>query len=986
MLLFLVTLASASGDEPVDFSRDIRPILGNRCFKCHGFDDHTREADLGLHTFEHATRDLGGYFAIKPGDPEASNIIERMMSDDPDEVMPPPKANKPKLSPEELDLFRRWIAQGAKYQEHWAFEKPIRPKLPGDEAANPAIKNPIDSFVRRRLDQENLGPAPEADPITLIRRLSLDLIGLPPTPEEADAFAKAYATDGEHAYAAAINRLLESKQYGERWARQWLDLARYADTNGYEKDRPRSIWPYRDWVIRALNADMPFDQFSIEQIAGDMLPNATLDQRIATGFHRNTMLNEEGGIDPLEYRFYAMVDRVATTGTIWMGLTTGCAQCHTHKYDPITHTDYYAMMALLNNADEPAITVPDPEVDAKRAAAEEQIAKVETELLGKIDPTKYQAWLSKQREQSAEWTALSPIAMESNLPRLEHEGDGVIFASGDFTKRDVFKLTYDLSKIKEPVTAIRLEALPDERLPANGPGAAYYEGRSGDFFLSELKATVGGKAVTFSSGSEDFGKIAVGSGKAVAANVFDQNGSTGWSTATAEGKPHELVLNLAQPLASAGELKVELLFERHYVAALGKFRLAVATANHPVAARALPPVDPLSASEHDLQLAYVRSAPEMAETRKPLEALENKLPEPPTTLAMREWPAGHQRPTHRHHRGEYLKAEELVEPAVPAVFPPLPDGAPANRLSFAKWLVDAERNPLVARVTVNRAWRAFFGHGLVDTAGDFGLQSTLPTHPELLDWLAVEFVERGWSMKQLHRLIVTSATYRQDARVTPELVTRDPNNRLLARGPRFRLDGEIIRDSALAASGLLSEKLGGPSVFPPQPASVAAAAYGGTKWNVSTGEDRYRRSLYTFSKRTAPFAAYLTFDGPTGENCIAQRERSNTPLQALTLMNDEMFTEAAAALADSTLSGLGPNPVNSETVAAALFRRVLTREPDQSELTDLIGYYESQLTRLKAGELAPAKVGFNKDATPELAAWTMVARAILNLDEAVTKG
>ncbi len=980
-----LSTTSPRAEEPVDFSRDIRPILSDRCFKCHGFDDETREADLGLHTFDFATEDLGGYQAIKPGDPGASEIMVRMMTDDPDDVMPPASANKPRLSPEELDLFRRWIAQGAKYEQHWAFEKPVRPEPPKIEGP---IRNPIDQFVLARLAEENLSPSPEADPLTLLRRLSLDLVGLPPTPEEADAFARAYAAEGEAAYAATVDRLLDSKHYGERWARQWLDLARYADTNGYEKDRPRSIWPYRDWVIDALNADMPYDRFSIEQLAGDMLPDATVEQRIATGFHRNTMLNEEGGIDPLEFRYHAMVDRVATTGTVWMGLTIGCAQCHTHKYDPITHIDYFGMMALLNNADEPAIAVPDPEVAARQAASEKQIAKAEAELIGKIDPGKYDAWLAGQKAKAAAWISLEPAALKSNLPRLEHEGDGVVFASGDFTKRDVFTLTYDLSGIDRPITALRLEALPDERLPANGPGAAYYEGRSGDFFLSEMKAVAGGEAVTFSGASNDFGKIAIGSGNANAENVYDGNGSTGWSTATAEGKPHELVLNLAQPLdpAKAKKLEVELLFERHFVAALGKFRIAVTTATHPVAARALPPVDPLAATDADLRLAYARTAPEMAEARKPLEALEKRRLDFPTTLVMRERPADNPRPTHLHHRGEYLKAEQEVAPAVPKVFPSLPDGAPANRLSFAKWLVDPERNPLAARVAVNRAWHAFFGRGLVTTAGDFGLQSELPSHPALLDWLAVEFVKRGWSMKELHRLIVTSATYRQDSSVTPALLRRDPGNALLARGPRFRLEAEIIRDSALAASSLLSEKLGGPSVHPPQPVGVSESAYGSPKWNASPGEDRYRRSLYTFAKRTAPFAAYLTFDGPTGEACIAQREVSNTPLQALTLMNDGMFTEAAAALADSTLSGLGPNPVESEKIAAKLFRRVLTREPDQSELTDLVNYFDTQLTRLKSGELAPEKIGGKKTATPEDAAWAMVARVLFNLDEAVTKG
>ncbi|MCB1092302.1 MAG: DUF1549 domain-containing protein, partial [Verrucomicrobiae bacterium] len=429
MLAATILPATAQEASQVDFSRDIRPILSDRCFKCHGFDDQKREADLALHTREFAIVDLGGYRAVDPGKPDASEIIARMITDDPDEVMPPPKANKPRLSEKEIALFRRWIAEGARYEQHWAFVPPTKPAVPNVSATGAVIRNPIDAFVVDRLARENLSPAPEADPQTLIRRVSLDLIGLPPTPQEADQFASAYAADPEKAWDDLVNRLLQSKHYGERWARQWLDLARYADTNGYEKDRPRSIWPYRDWVIRALNDDMPFDRFSIEQLAGDMLPNATLDQRIATGFHRNTMLNEEGGIDPLEFRFYAMVDRVNTTGTVWLGLTVGCAQCHTHKYDPITHTDYYAMMALLNNADEPAIDVPDPTAAAARAKADTEITKAEAALVGKIDPAKYGAWLSAEKAKAAPWTHLEPAAMATTLPSLAHEGDGVIFAS-----------------------------------------------------------------------------------------------------------------------------------------------------------------------------------------------------------------------------------------------------------------------------------------------------------------------------------------------------------------------------------------------------------------------------------------------------------------------------------------------------------------------------------------------------------------------------
>ena len=965
---------SSAARADIDFSRDIRPILADRCFKCHGFDDKTREADLGLHNFSAATRDLGGYRAIAPGDATTSEIIERMLSDDPDEVMPPSKANKPKLTAEEVALFRQWINEGAKYEQHWAFVPP-REALAGRD-----LPDSIDGFVKKRLADNDLSASPQADAHTLVRRVYLDLIGLPPTPEEADAFVK--STDPD-AYAKLVDRLLESPRYGERWARQWLDLARYADTNGYEKDRARSIWPYRDWVIKALNADMPYDRFSVEQLAGDMLPNASPEQLIATGFHRNTMLNEEGGIDPLEYRFYAMVDRVATTGTVWMGLTTGCAQCHTHKFDPITHTDYYAVMALLNNADEPAISVSDAEVEKRQEAMEAQIAAAKAELVKQIDEKKYAAWLEAEKAKAVNWTSLEPTAMKSTLPYLEHEGEGVIFASGDFGKRDVYDLEFELPKDAGAITALRLEALPDERLPANGPGAAYYEGRSGDFFLSELNAHVDGAALKFSAGSADFGKIAIGSGGAEASNVFDGKGSTGWSTATREGEPHELVLNVEGAAPAGGKLKVKLLFERHFVAGLGKFRISVTDSAKVAGARSSMEIVPLLASDDEMRRAYALTSRDMAEARKPLDDLNKKRPDLSTTMVMRERPKGNPRKTQRHHRGEYLKAEELVAPAVPTIFPPLPEGAAPNRLNFARWLVDAERNPLVARVTVNRAWRAFFGQGLLHTSGDFGLQSGQPSHPDLLSWLAVKFVdEDGWSLKRLHRRIVSSETYRQSSKISPELRAKDPENVLLARGPRFRLEGGMIRDAALEVAGLLSEKMHGPSVFPPQSPSVTGLAYGGMKWNPSPGEDRYRRSLYTFSKRTAPFAAYLTFDGPTGEACIPRRERSNTPLQALTLLNDEMFTEAASAVVNEAL---GRDESDTRKIASYLFRRVMTRPPTDEEIADLSAFYDHQMQRLKAGELTAEELA-DQSKGGEHAAWVMVARVLLNLDEFVTKG
>ena len=945
-LLFLLSTSFAQ-DAP-DFNREVRPILAANCFECHGPDAEARKAKLRL--------DQAGASALIDGE-----VLARITTKDPDDIMPPEKSNK-SLTPEEIATLEKWIESGAGYDEHWAFVKPTRPEVPQVRNAELGVRNEIDNFVFARLAAEGMTPSPEANAHALVRRLYLDLIGLPPTPEEADAFASSALRNPKSAFDEEVEKLLDSPQYGERWARPWLDLARYADTNGYEKDRTRSIWPFRDWVIQALNEDKPFDEFTIEQLAGDMLPNATQQQKIATGFHRNTMLNEEGGIDPLEYRYHAVVDRVLTTGTTWLGLTTGCAQCHTHKYDPITHTDYFALFALLNNADEPDMEVESEDLRQRRKAWKAKISKMEQDLLVKADPVKMKTWIIAERDKAVPWKIIEPVKMEANLPKLTVESDGAIFASGDFTKRDVYRLTFDLNNQKS-VTALRLEVLPDERLPARGPGRSYYEGRDGDFFLSEFKAKADGQKVAFSGGSVGFGKIAIGSGDAKAANVIDGKGSTGWSTATREGERHELVLNLAKPLTGVKKLELELLFERHFVAGLGKFRISVTDSPKSAVARPGRAVDSLTASDAAMKLDYVRFAPELAEQRKQLDGLRKQRPNADLTLVFNERPADHVRPTFRHHRGEYLQAKERVEPAVPAIFEPIP--GEANRLTFAKWLV-SERNPLLARVTVNRAWQQIFGRGIVESTADFGTQSSPPSHPKLLDWLAIEFVERGWSLKELHRLIVSSAAYRQSSRLTPELLAKDPGNVLLARGARFRLDAEVIRDIGLQSSGLLSSKMFGPSVFPPQEPSVFAAAYGKPKWTISKGEDRHRRSLYTFSKRTAPFAAFTVFDAPTGETCTARRNRSNTPLQALTMLNDGMFVEMAEALAKHATESSS----NAGERVEFIFRRCLTRLPTDSESAALLEFQQKQAERLGDEGLA----------------WTLTARAVLNLDEVITKG
>ena len=975
--LSVLLLLPAPVGAAIDFNREVRPLLAQQCFSCHGMDEHSRKGGLRLDLPESAHgAGKSGEIAIVPGKPEASELVRRLLSTDEDELMPPPHTKK-FLSEKDKNLLRQWIAEGARYEAHWAYTPPRRPALPR------AGEHPIDAFIRDRLAREGLQPAPRADAYSLVRRVYLDLIGLPPTPAEADAFVNDRSPD---AYERLVDRLLASKHYGERWARRWLDLARYADTNGYEKDRPRPIWPYRDWVVGALNADLPFDQFSLKQLAGDMLPGATPDDLIATGFHRNTMLNEEGGIDPNEYRFYAMVDRVAVTGTTWMGLTLGCAQCHTHKYDPILHTDFYSLMALLNNADEPTYAIPTPEIERQQKAQSERIARLAAELPGKFPggeaalEKRFAEWLETEARTASDWQILRPKAMKTTMPHLETQADGFILGSGDISKSDVYDLRFQ-APIRG-VTALKLEVASHPSLPNDGPGLTNYEGPLGGFFLSELQARQNGKPVQFASAEatndreEDRISDAAPARKKKAARktnnasaALDGEMSSGWQVLGGYGQYHTAVFHFAQPVDLTEGLDLKLLFEKHFACPLGHFRLSVTTGDHARATghpfeveQALAARD-LSQREL-LRRRFLETAPEMRAAVAPLLAARRTPPRGQPTLVFHERPASNPRPTHRYHRGEYLQPKEVVPPAVPAFLPSLPKDAPADRLRFAQWLFHPD-NPLTARVTVNRQWQAFFGRGLVASLEDFGYQSEAPSHPELLDWLAVEFREQGWSLKKLHRLIVTSATYQQSSQITPELANKDSQNLLLARGARFRLDAEIIRDAALKAAGLLSPKMGGPGVYPPQPASVTTeGTYGKVEWQASEGEDRHRRSLYTFMKRTAPFAMATTFDAPTGEACLARRDVSNSPLQALTLLNDQMFLEAAQAMAKQVMA----ESDSDEARLTNLFRRCVTRPPAEEELELLKSFLAKQRATQVEGE----------------ALWTAVCRAALNLDEAIT--
>ncbi len=1003
--------------RPVDYERDVAPILSQACYRCHGA--KKQQGGLALHVQDRAMAGGDSGPAMVPGKGAESRLVRYVAGLVEDYQMPPEDAGKP-LSSEQIGVLRAWIDQGAKWSgagssgavktasDHWSFRPPGR-VTPSAVKAPGWIRNPIDAFVLGRLEREGMSPSPEADRATLIRRVSLDLLGLPPTLADVDAFL---ADERPDAYERLVDRLLASPHFGECWGRHWLDKARYADTNGYEKDRERPIWPYRDWVIRALNADMPFDRFTIEQIAGDLLPDATPSQKAATGFHRNTMLNEEGGIDVEEFRFASVVDRVATTGTVWLGLTVGCAQCHSHKYDPISQREYYGVFAFLDNADEPEIDLPDPVIADRRTAIEREVARLEAGLKDHCPSegagslrARVEAWEKTIRP--TRWTVLTPSQVTSNKhATMTVQPDGSVLASGDKPNNDVY--TVELPTDLKGITAIRLEVLTDPSLPEGGPGRAPLF-QVGDFLLTEFQLAVanpGGQTrpVRFAGATQDYT-----AGGRSAAMAIDGVTDTGWSVNGGVGKDHAAVFELAENPGGPGTRLIVTMHQEYiHQTTIGRFRLSATTDPRPVRASGVPAdVEDIlllakaqrsEPQSQRLERYYLSIAPELAKAREPIAALRRSLPRFTTTMVMQERRPEHARTTRVHRRGEFLKPAEPVEPGVPAVLHPLPSDAPRNRLTLARWLVDPA-NPLVGRVAMNQLWQAHFGRGLVSTPEDFGTQGARPTHPELLDWLATELIRQGWSTKAMHRLIVTSATYRQSSRATPDQLARDPRNEHLARGPRFRVTAEVVRDIALSAAGLLADKLGGPSAYPPQPEGATALAYSQSPWPVSRGADRYRRGLYTFLKRTAPYAASITMDGPTSEATCVRRERSNTPLQALTLLNDAVFVEAAQALARRIIAESPDRSVDAR--AGRVFRLCLTRSPRPEERARISAFYQQQLARFRSGELDAAKVaglGVKSPPTPllsptptagtdaaELAAWTTVARVLLNLDETVTQ-
>lgn len=1012
--------------EAVSFDRQIRPVLAG-CFKCHGPDPSSRKANLRLDTREDAVAARKDGAAIVPGDPDASRLIARVASADPEFRMPPTDAGDP-LSAEQVSALRTWIAQGAEYTEHWAFVPPRRPELP-EVADTSWPTTPIDRFVFARLEREGLAPSPEADRAALVRRLHLDLIGLPPSIEELET---ALADTGDGWYDALVERLLASPHYGERWARFWLDAAQYADSDGFEKDKPRFVWAWRDWVIRAFNEDMPFDQFVIEQVAGDMLPNASQDQFVATGFLRNSMINEEGGIDPEQFRMEAQFNRMDIVGRAVLGLTVSCAQCHTHKYDPLTHTEYYAMLAFLNNEHEACITVYSDEERRQRDAILALVREIEDGI-----QRSHPDW----RERMAAWEASIAAEPRPTWETLEltfddtsasgqkciPQGDGSYLAQGYAPTQFHPKMT--ATTTLKRITAVRLELLTDPNLPRNGPGRSIY----GASALSEFELRIAPAGtpieeydkwtnVKLAAAIADVnppqralgGEFPDREGKqhrvtGPAAFAIDGKPETAWTTDTnpeTRNQPHEIIFMLAEPLlvpensviaVRPSQLHGGWNSDDNQNNNLGRFRFSVTDSETlprvvlPESVRAALAVAPEARTDEQRRALFAQwraSLPELAEENARITALMTAIPSGTTQLVLRERETP--RITHRLDRGNFLTPAEPVSPGVPEFLHALEsDGAP-DRLDFARWLV-ARDSPTTARAFVNRVWQQFFGNGLTNTTADLGTQGEVPSHPELLDWLAVEFMESGWKIKDLHRLIVRSRTYRQASRVTPVLLDKDPYNRLLARGARFRVEGETVRDIALAAGGLLNPAVGGPSVYPPAPDFLfqPPASYGPKVWRTEQGANKYRRALYTFRFRSVPYPALQAFDTPAGDAPCTRRVRSNTPLQALTTLNEPLFVDCARGLAEVTLASAD---TSTEARIAYAFRRCTGRAPQPDEISVLQSFLQRQQARLAAGELSPdailsaadRRVNGAYDKT-ELAAWTLLARAVLNLDETITR-
>jgi mono/diheme cytochrome c family protein len=1020
----------------VAFEKDIAPIFENSCVNCHG--PKRTENNLRLDTAEGALKggDHGPAFVARRS---AESLLVQVTAGVHAELPQMPKKGD-KLNAEQIGLLRAWIDQGAnwpatakvdKAAHHWAFKAPVRPEAPKAQSSKFKVQNPIDAFVAARLTKEGLKFSPPADQITLLRRVYFDLIGLPPTPAEVDAFLADKSAD---AFAKVVETLLKSPHYGEKWARHWLDAARYADSDGFEKDKARFIWSYRDWVVDAFNRDLPYDQFIIAQLAGDQLTNPRPDDLVATGFLRNSMLNEEGGADPEQFRMDALFDRMDCIGKSVLGLTIQCAQCHTHKFDPIQHEEYYKLFAFLNNDHESSRVAYTPAEEMKRADLLRQMRDLEEGLRHVTSgwEERMAMWEDSVKTNQPDWQVLPAVHTGENGERYYTYADGSIRASS--YAPTIWTADFAVTNPAPVIGAFRFEQLTDPNLPCGGPGRSI----KGMAALSEFKVDVvelknptNKITVKFVKASADFAnaekrleaefynKKEEQRSYGPVAFAIDGKEDTAWGIDAGPGRRNQsrkavfipekplqftngVVLNIHLQQAHGGFNSDDNMTHN-----LGRFRFSVCADTNAVA-------DPLPVSVRDIiskvpreqrspaQIAAVfnhwrTTVAEFKDVNDKIEALWKQWPEgaPTSVLVARRnaGPGDDMRPTHMLKRGDWLKPGKEVGAGVPAFLHQLPEGADGSRLTFAKWLVD-KKSPTTARVFVNRIWQSYFGTGIVETPEDFGLQSPAPSHPELLDWLACEFMDRGWSIKAMHRLIVSSTTYQQSSRVTPELLEKDRYNRLLARGPRFRVEGELVRDAALSASGLLNPSLGGPSAQPPAPAFLflPPAAYGPKTWVEAQGADRYRRGLYTFRYRSVPYPFLMAFDAPNGDFSCVRRNRSNTPLQALMTLNETIAMECAQGLAAKTLSAGGKSDDERLTYA---FRCVLSRPPTTAERTELKALLNRQQQRIADGwvngyELATGKNELPKNLPPhitptQLAAYTAVSRVLLNLDEAITK-
>ncbi len=999
----------------VDFETQIKPILAENCLKCHG--DTKRRGGLRLSNKRDAfLPGDSGEAVLLPGKADDSLLIQRVVTSDEDDRMP---SDGVPLSPAQIDLLKQWVNQGAKWPDepeatrHWAYVKPVRATPPAVKQADWPI-NEIDHFVLAQLEARGWKPSPATDRARLIRRVSLALTGLPPTVAEVDAFMTDKSAD---AYERVVDRLLKSKHYGQRWARPWLDLARYADSNGFQADQLRDSWAYRDWVINALNADMPFNRFTTEQLAGDLLPEATVDQKIATGFHRTVTCNVEAGVHPEENRVNQVIDRVNTTGLVFLGTTLECAQCHNHKYDPFTMKDYYQLFAYFNNTPlevkqaggvrydfiGPKMMLPLASREREqRAGWQKQYDELSerSQALSKDSDAGREQWeerLIASLKNPGQWQAATIEKITSNGgEEFKQLNDDSVLVGGSLPGTSVYQLVCRVDST-EAIGAIKIEALTHPDLPGKGPGRG--DAKRPNFILSELTASIEGpqenQPITLHSATADYSKKNWEVAKAI-----DQNRKTGWAIGQKFGSPHWATFQIRTPRALDASDRLKLVLDQNFGRGrtIGRIRVSVlvgdaAGANVPPNLAAILMKQKRSRKERrELDQFYAADNPELAKLKVEMELLKKKLDrlQPPSTLVMVEMDKA--RETHIMRRGNYLSPGPAVSAATPASLHTASKDLPPNRLGLAQWLTSND-NPLIGRVTVNRWWAEIFGNGIVTTMEDFGSQCEPPTHPALLDWLSVEFMENGWSMKHLHKLMVMSAAFRQSSTVTPEVLGQDPGNQFFARGPRYRLSAEAIRDSALRISGLLSEEMGGPPVMPYQPNGIwRQVGRNEPKWVAAKDERRFRRGIYVVYRRAAPYPSFVNFDAPDRGACVIKRPRTNTPLQALTLLNDPAYLEMALALGVRMMQE--PGSSNIQDRAAHGFRLCLSRQPKAAELENLVRFYQTELARLRknpsaAEELLKAIPGYRppRDLNPvETAAWFFVANVLLNLDETITLG